>query len=124
MAGLNTPFTSFEMGGRQGDPSYPFNGAMDEVRYSKTNRSADWTLTEFRNQSVPGTFLTSGIQESIGGGGTVAAPTFNPPAGAYGSAQSVILSSTTAGASIRYTTDGSTPTSSRLVRFTTTRRLR
>ena len=42
----------------------------------------------------------------------VATPTFNPPAGAYGSAQSVILSSTTAGASIRYTTDGSTPTSS------------
>ena len=42
---------------------------------------------------------------------TVAAPTFNPPAGTYASAQSVTISTTTAGASIRYTTDGSTPTS-------------
>jgi hypothetical protein len=35
--------------------------------------------------------------------------TFSPPAGTYGSAQTVALSSTTSGASIRYTTDGSTP---------------
>ncbi|SES76302.1 polysaccharide lyase family 7 protein [Stigmatella erecta] len=40
----------------------------------------------------------------------VAAPTFSPPPGTYSSAQTVILGSTTAGASIRYTTDGSTPT--------------
>jgi len=39
----------------------------------------------------------------------VAAPTFNPPAGTYTSAQSVTITSTTSGASIRYTTDGSTP---------------
>ncbi len=39
----------------------------------------------------------------------VAAPTFNPPAGAYGPAQSVAISTTTGGATIRYTTDGSTP---------------
>jgi hypothetical protein len=85
---------------------------MDEIRYSKTNRSADWTLTEFRNQSLPSTFFTSGIQESAGGGGgQVAAPTFNPPGGSYSSPQPVMITSTTAGASIRYTTDGSTPSS-------------
>ena len=44
-------------------------------------------------------------------GSTVATPTFSPPAGSYGSAQSVTISTTTAGASIRYTTDGSTPSS-------------
>ena len=38
-----------------------------------------------------------------------AAPTFNPAAGAYGPAQSVTISTTTSGASIRYTTNGTTP---------------
>jgi len=45
--------------------------------------------------------------------GTSVAPTFSPVAGTYTSAQSVALSSTTSGgASIAYTTDGSTPTES------------
>ena len=39
-----------------------------------------------------------------------AAPSFTPAAGSYGSAQSVTISTATGGASIRYTTDGSTPT--------------
>jgi uncharacterized repeat protein (TIGR03803 family) len=39
----------------------------------------------------------------------VAAPTFNPPAGNYRSAQMVTISTTTNGALIRYTTDGSLP---------------
>ncbi|MDX2110512.1 MAG: chitobiase/beta-hexosaminidase C-terminal domain-containing protein [Verrucomicrobiota bacterium] len=38
-----------------------------------------------------------------------AAPTFSVPAGTYATAQTVSLSTTTSGASIRYTTDGSTP---------------
>jgi sugar lactone lactonase YvrE len=38
-----------------------------------------------------------------------ASPTFSPVAGTYTSAQSVTITSITAGASIRYTTDGSTP---------------
>jgi hypothetical protein len=42
---------------------------------------------------------------------TVAAPTFSPAGGTYSTAQSVTISTTTTGASIRYTTDGSTPTS-------------
>jgi hypothetical protein len=42
----------------------------------------------------------------------VATPTFNPPAGSYSSAQTVVISTTTSGASIAYTTDGSTPTES------------
>lgn len=44
-----------------------------------------------------------------GGGGAVAAPTFAPAGGSYSSAQSVSIATATAGATIRYTTDGSTP---------------
>jgi hypothetical protein len=39
----------------------------------------------------------------------VAAPTFSPAAGTYTSGQTVTLSTATSGASINYTTDGSTP---------------
>ncbi len=45
-------------------------------------------------------------------GGTVSAPTFSPGSGTYTSAQTVSISTSTSGASIRYTTDGSTPSSS------------
>lgn len=41
---------------------------------------------------------------------TVATPTFSPVAGSYGPAQTVTLSTSTGGASLVYTTDGTTPT--------------
>ena len=40
---------------------------------------------------------------------TVATPTFSPPAGTYGPGQRVTINDATAGASIRFTVDGSTP---------------
>ncbi|HSI08611.1 MAG: chitobiase/beta-hexosaminidase C-terminal domain-containing protein [Rariglobus sp.] len=44
------------------------------------------------------------------GSGTVTVPSFSPGGGTYTVAQSVTLTTATSGASIRYTTDGSTPT--------------
>ena len=44
------------------------------------------------------------------GGGTVATPTFTPAPGTYAGAQNVTLASATAGATIKFTVDGSTPT--------------
>jgi len=41
-----------------------------------------------------------------------AAPTFSPGGGSYATAQSITLSTTTSGATIRYTLDGSTPSAS------------
>ena len=45
---------------------------------------------------------------------SAAPPTFNPPAGGYAGALTVTISSLTPGATIYYTTDGSTPTTSSL----------
>jgi Chitobiase/beta-hexosaminidase C-terminal domain/Legume lectin domain len=42
----------------------------------------------------------------------VGTPTFSPPGGAYSSAQSVTISDATSGATIYYTADGTTPTTS------------
>jgi LysM repeat protein len=48
-------------------------------------------------------------------GNVAAAPTFSPPAGTYGTSQSVTISDTTAGATIYYTTNGTSPTTSSTV---------
>jgi hypothetical protein len=69
-------------------------------QYQSSNGSFNW-------KTHIGSFKFS----SCGTAGTVATPTFTPPAGTYSSGQSVTISTTTLGASIRYTTDGSTPTS-------------
>ena len=50
-------------------------------------------------------FVTAGLQ-------TAATPAFNPPPTNYNSPQSVALSDTTPGATIYYTTDGTTPSTS------------
>ena len=85
---------------------------IDELRVSTATRSSDWILTEYRNQNSPGTFVTLGTQQQNSGGGSppaqVVAPAFNPVAGTYTSATPVTISTTTMGATIRYTTDGVT----------------
>ncbi|HEY2858460.1 MAG TPA: chitobiase/beta-hexosaminidase C-terminal domain-containing protein [Terracidiphilus sp.] len=59
---------------------------------------------------------TAGSQQKVNLTGTglnqAVAPTFNPPVGLYATSQSVTIASTTPGASIYYTTDGTTPTAS------------
>jgi len=49
---------------------------------------------------------------TLGSGGTVATPQFSPAPGTYAGSVNVTLSTATSGATIRYTTDGSTPTGS------------
>jgi chitinase len=58
--------------------------------------------------------LTNTISGKLGinGAETVTTPVFSPEGGTYSSAQNVTISCATAGAAVRYTTDGSEPTSS------------
>ena len=56
----------------------------------------------WRNSSVTSGTYTIGLH--------VAAPTFSPGPGTYTAEQDIAITTATAGASIRYTTDGSTPT--------------
>ena len=64
--------------------------------------------------------VTKGVYTITGGPGqTVVTPTFTPVAGVYAAAQSVIIATTTPGAAIRYTIDGSTPTDTTGTIYTT-----
>jgi hypothetical protein len=56
--------------------------------------------------------IASGTYVVAQQGGTVAAPTFSLPSGSYANPINVTLASATTGATIRFTTDGSTPTAS------------
>src|ERR1019366_7794379 len=65
------------------------------------------TLTATETNGSKGTATVTGTAT-----GTVATPTFSVAAGTYTSVQSVTISDSTVGASIYYTTNGSTPTAS------------
>src|SRR5579859_1090477 len=60
--------------------------------------------------SPPGDAAPGNGADGSPGGPTVATPTFSPPAGPFYGATAVTIASATAGSTIRYTTDGSTPT--------------
>jgi hypothetical protein len=110
--GGTTPETfvwnTFRVGDAHCYPEY-YGGVMDEIRMSNTARSAGWIATEYANISAPLSFSVVGGQQSSNGETQVAPPTFSPSGGTFTSAQSVSITTTTSGASIYYTTDGSTP---------------
>lgn len=60
------------------------------------------------------TTIPVGVSSTVNGNVT-SAPTFNPPAGTYASNATITISTTTPGATIYYTTNGNTPTTSSTV---------
>ncbi len=96
-----------------------------DIYYSTDGTSPDSSSTEYTGAIPVATTTTivtfaakDGMYDSGDATGTytitparVATPTFDPAEGTYSSSQSVRISSTTAGVTIRYTTNGTTPTS-------------
>ncbi len=50
-----------------GSPGTYWQGLIDEVRVSSIARSTDWILTEYRNQSAPGSYLSEGSRLTAAG---------------------------------------------------------
>jgi hypothetical protein len=89
--------TGFGTAGSNNNSGNTFDKALDG------NTSTFFDAASADNQYV-------GIDRGLAS--QVAAPSFSPAPGTYSSAQSVSLSSSSSGASIRYTTDGTAPSSS------------
>jgi hypothetical protein len=105
------------------DASRPWS-FVQNTRVNKTYGSSNqplsgaWTVDPSLNETnsgmppVPTDSYLNGIWANPGATTSVSRPVFIPPGGTYGSPQLVTLTCSTGGATIYYTTDGSTPTRS------------
>lgn len=96
-------------GGAQQNVAMRYSGTRHEVTVPVAANAAAALSYSFTYMSSGGARDT-GVHAWRRDGGTVATPAISPAGGSFPSAQSVTLSTATAGASIRYTTDGSQPT--------------
>lgn len=97
-------------GGGQQNVSMGYNGTRHEVSVPVTSGAAVALAYSFTYMTGTGARDSASYTWTRGTTATVATPVFSPAGGTFSSAQSVTLSTSTAGASIRYTLDGSTPT--------------
>jgi len=93
---------------------YTTDGSIPSTSSSKYSLPVTISKTETLNaMAVAANYVNSAVASAaytINGAATT--PTFSPASGAYGPAQQVTISDTTAGSAIYYTLDGSSPTSS------------
>ncbi|MBZ5634889.1 MAG: chitobiase/beta-hexosaminidase C-terminal domain-containing protein [Acidobacteriia bacterium] len=117
--GTNNPTTPvwFKLT-RQGST---FTGWYSTDGFSWTQQSAGWTATIPMASAVyigiavgddNNNAVKTAVFDNVTVTGAAVMPTFNPAPGSYSSSVTISISTVTPGASIRYTLDGSTPTSS------------
>ena len=92
------------------DTTTPVGGNYDPSVLTEQTVTLNGTVTCPDSIDANGITLTTTITITISAAGIVGAPTANPTAGTYSENQSVTLTSSTEGATIYYTTDGSEPT--------------
>ncbi len=92
------------------DTTTPAGGSYDPAVLTRQTVTLNGTVTCPDSIDVNGVELTTTITITISAAGIVGAPIANPTAGTYSENQSVALTSSTVGATIYYTTDGSEPT--------------
>ena len=92
------------------DTTTPASGSYDPRVLAEQSVTLNGTVTCPSNIDANGVTLTTTITVTISAAGIVGTPTFAPVAGTYTENQTVTLSSSTDGATIYYTTDGTTPT--------------
>lgn len=92
------------------DTTTPASGSYNPAELTEQSVTLNGTVTCPANIDANGVTLTTTITVTISAAGIVGTPTFAPVAGTYTENQSVELSSSTDGATIYYTTDGTTPT--------------
>ncbi len=92
------------------DTTTPASGSYDPSVLTEQTVTLKGTVTCPDSINANGSSLTTTITITISAAGIVGAPTANPTAGIYTENQSVTLTSSTEGATIYYTTDGSEPT--------------
>jgi len=103
--------------GAQENPTGPASGSVRVLRGGSWIHSSGYLRSADRRFSLPSDAATLSVGfrvvAPLAGQGAVAAPVFDPPPGLYPTDPlSVTINCATDGASIRYTTDGSPPTSS------------
>ena len=88
----------------------PASGSYDPAVLTQQTVTLNGTVDCPDSIDANGVSLTTTITITISAAGIVGAPTANPTVGTYSENQSVALTSSTEGATIYYTTDGSEPT--------------
>ena len=91
------------------DTTTPASGSYDPDVLTEQTVTLNGTVTCPDNIDDNGVTLTTTITITISAAGIVGAPTASPASGTYTENQSVTLTSSTEGAEIYYTTDGSDP---------------
>ena len=93
------------------DTTTPASGSYNPDILTEQKVTLNGTVTCPDNVDASGVTLTTTITITISAAGIVGAPQANPTSGTYTSNQSVTLTSSTEGAEIYYTTDGTEPNS-------------